>query len=235
MNLIVFDSQLEACFVWQEMASVQGLTFSSFQDAAQLKEQVDIANILVIDQSVLPTGFLSTVADLCKRRPTTQVIATGGSLRIADVVELMQAGASSLYEKPLEERLIASDLPTIIEHAKRREAECEEFERLDRLFSGLTVREKDVLNNILSGTSNKETAKLLSVSVRTVESRRAKVYRKLEAENLADLVRRVDRLEQLQHQFGSHRAQPQIPSALPHRNRPPHFPSPMTSRKFIGC
>ncbi len=72
-----------------------------------------------------------------------------------------------------------------------------QYELLHTRFSKLTTREKDVLNYILIGTSNKDTAKLLSVSVRTIESRRAKVYRKLDANNVAELVRKIDRLESL--------------------------------------
>jgi hypothetical protein len=41
----------------------------------------------------------------------------------------------------------------------------------------------------------------LSVSVRTIEARRAKVYEKLECKNLAELVRKIERLEQLKQMF----------------------------------
>ena len=53
----------------------------------------------------------------------------------------------------------------------------------------LTTREKEILNLIAEGKSNKEVAKLLFISVRTVESHRASVIGKLKLKGTANLVR----------------------------------------------
>ena len=55
---------------------------------------------------------------------------------------------------------------------------------------------------VLDGVSNKLIAKQLQVSVRTVESRRAKIYRKCEVSNVTELVRCVDRAQQLRGRYG---------------------------------
>ncbi len=57
--------------------------------------------------------------------------------------------------------------------------------RLDRL-SG---REREVLERIVQGLSNKEIAREFDLSPRTVETYRANVFAKLEAETLAGLIR----------------------------------------------
>jgi DNA-binding CsgD family transcriptional regulator len=65
---------------------------------------------------------------------------------------------------------------------------------LSKPFSGyasLTPRERAALAQIVMGASNKEVARALGISPRTVEFHRANVMRKLGARNVADLVRRV--------------------------------------------
>jgi DNA-binding CsgD family transcriptional regulator len=58
-------------------------------------------------------------------------------------------------------------------------------------FACLTVRERQVLDLVSSGTSSKEGALRLEISPRTFEAHRAQVIRKLGARNTADLVRMV--------------------------------------------
>jgi two-component system response regulator FixJ len=55
----------------------------------------------------------------------------------------------------------------------------------------LTARESDVVAVIAAGNTNKDTARQLGISPRTVELHRYRVVRKLGARNTADLVRIV--------------------------------------------
>ena len=55
----------------------------------------------------------------------------------------------------------------------------------------LTKREREVLNLISEGYSNKQGALRMQISPRTFESHRAEAMRKLGARNTADLVRAV--------------------------------------------
>lgn len=55
----------------------------------------------------------------------------------------------------------------------------------------LTPREREVLEQIVGGSSNKETGRHLGISPRTIEVHRARIMTKLGAKNAADLVRIV--------------------------------------------
>ncbi|MBI4924092.1 MAG: helix-turn-helix transcriptional regulator [Devosia nanyangense] len=55
--------------------------------------------------------------------------------------------------------------------------------------SALTSREASVLALIIQGSTNRETAKVLGISPRTVEFHRANIMQKTAAKNLADLMR----------------------------------------------
>jgi PAS domain S-box-containing protein len=62
------------------------------------------------------------------------------------------------------------------------------------VFKILTEMEKEILNRVLEGKSNKEIAKLLCRSVRTIEDHRAHIMRKLHAHNLVELALRAQTL-----------------------------------------
>lgn len=57
------------------------------------------------------------------------------------------------------------------------------------LTANLTKREKEVMNLLVEGYQNKEIARALDISPRTVELHRAKVMEKLHAHTVSDVVR----------------------------------------------
>jgi len=61
----------------------------------------------------------------------------------------------------------------------------------------ITEGEEQVLDMVMQGVPNKAIAARLSVSQRTVESRRQKIYQKMGANKLADLIRAIERLERI--------------------------------------
>ena len=56
-------------------------------------------------------------------------------------------------------------------------------------FAQLSAREREVLGLITAGLTNKEIGRALDLSPRTVESHRANLFAKLEADSLAQLIR----------------------------------------------
>src|SRR5436853_6328796 len=61
-------------------------------------------------------------------------------------------------------------------------------------FGALTPRERDVLDQLVDGASNKEAGRRLGISPRTIEIHRARIMEKLGAKNVADVVRMALRL-----------------------------------------
>ena len=85
------------------------------------------------------------------------------------------------------------DIPMAVEAFARR-AKRSGPEVLSKTFPGhelLTARERDVLSQIASGSSNKQAGRELGISPRTIEVHRARIMEKLGAKNAADLVRIV--------------------------------------------
>ncbi|WP_421760939.1 response regulator transcription factor [Devosia sp.] len=107
-------------------------------------------------------------------------------------VEAMKAGAADVVAKPIDtEKLVKAvthalrrDVHVGVPAAGRRPVEV-------RGFAQLTPREREVLELITNGQSNKEAGRELGISPRTIEVHRARVMEKLGARNTADLMRIV--------------------------------------------
>ena len=69
--------------------------------------------------------------------------------------------------------------------------ETAERRRITAQMDQLTERERQVLNGIVDGESNRQIAARLGLSEKTIEFHRSKVMRKMEAGSLADLTRKV--------------------------------------------
>jgi len=214
MNLCLFDAQPEATKLWQELASFHSLQLHVFPAWHGTKGIPSTAQLLIVDQSSMGEAFENQLLQTCREQPQILLVATGSRLSVQTVVGLMRGGVSHLIEKPFTREQLTQGFPDLLAAARALQASKEEFIKLSELFASLTTRERSVLDCVLAGVSNKDTAKHLQVSIRTVESRRAKVYRKLELKHVAELVRKMDRLERLHAIFNAKTASP-IKSPLP--------------------
>lgn len=128
-------------------------------------------------------------AKTIRRGIASFVIVPTGDVDTA--IEAVRAGASDVTARPINaERLMRG----IREHLKRYiSVNKGEFggEIVVGDLTVLTPREREVLELIANGKSNKEAADILAISPRTVEVHRARVMEKLGARNTADLVRIV--------------------------------------------
>jgi len=115
------------------------------------------------------------------------IISGQGDIPMA--VEAIRSGAFDFIEKPFDaDSVIERINQGIAAMEKRSEAGApNSFEGADLL----TRREREVLQEITGGASNKEAGRILGISPRTVEVHRARIMEKLGARNAADLVRIV--------------------------------------------
>jgi two-component system, LuxR family, response regulator FixJ len=110
---------------------------------------------------------------------------------IPTAVVAMRYGARDFIEKPFDPAALVDRIRAAIEAWQQDHGDDG---LLARVFPGherLTAREREVLEQIARGASNKETGRDLGISPRTVEVHRARIMDKLAAKNAADLMRIV--------------------------------------------
>ncbi len=104
-------------------------------------------------------------------------------------VRTIKAGAIDFLTKPVPGKLLIERIELVLQHESQRcEQEMAELAVYNRL-NHLTPRELNVMSQIVEGHSNKEIARHLGISHRTVEIHRARVMEKTGATNLPELVR----------------------------------------------
>ena len=119
------------------------------------------------------------------------IIFLSGTAEVSTAVSALKAGAIDFIEKPFDaERIMhcvqhAMHLDLERRYMKSRRCEMELKQRL------LTRREREVMGWMVQGKSNKEIARILGISSRTVEVHRGRVMEKMEVRNVLQLVDRT--------------------------------------------
>jgi FixJ family two-component response regulator len=116
------------------------------------------------------------------------VVMVSGHADVRIAVEAMTLGALTLLEKPFRlDELIAHLRTALARDAAARSAQSRQDAAAARL-AALTPKEREVLERIARGQTNKDIAAELGLSVRAVEDRRARLMKKMDAKSVADLV-----------------------------------------------
>ena len=110
------------------------------------------------------------------------------------VQELLHAGARGYLLKSDAKTYLIEAITSLASHrpffTKKVYALLDVYlARPERIASAITSRERTVVQLIAEGHTNKEVARLLNISLKTVETHRATITRKLQATSSAGLVR----------------------------------------------
>jgi two-component system response regulator FixJ len=117
------------------------------------------------------------------------MIVVTGHADVPLAVRAMKSGALDLIEKPFN----TGQLVETVKRALAQAADVRQQQQATQVaatrIANLSLRERQVLELLVAGRSNKVIAYELSISPRTVEIHRAHVMEKMEASSLSDLVR----------------------------------------------
>ncbi|MGR9053378.1 MAG: response regulator transcription factor [Gammaproteobacteria bacterium] len=99
-----------------------------------------------------------------------------------------RGGAADFFEKPFDNQALIKRIREVLtEDVWNWEKNKRKMELRER-FENLTPREQEVLKLIVKSYSNKEAAKALGISHRTIDVHRAHIMEKMQAESLSDLI-----------------------------------------------
>lgn len=175
----------------QILLSGGGYDVQAFESGEAFLESFQPEGIccVLLDMNLPGMSGLEVQKVLLEKGGHLQVIFLTGHGEVPLAVEAMRAGAIDFIEKPSNDR----ELLEVLERARKSYARCRARQvtavEAKQRIATLTAREREVFERVSIGRQNKEVARELEISPRTVEIYRARVMRKLEAENLSQLVR----------------------------------------------
>lgn len=168
-----------------------GLNPSGYSSARTFLEDLppDARGCIVSDVRMPGMDGVELLKTLKRRHCPLPVILITGHADVTVAVQAMKAGASEFVQKPFEGELILNLVRTALEENDEVVDASASRLRVLRRIESLTGRERQVLDLIMAGASNKAIASGLTISPRTVEIYRANVMSKMRAENLSELIR----------------------------------------------
>ncbi len=169
-----------------------GLRVQAWADPLAFVDQFDRQSIgaIVLDVRMPGISGLSVLDTLRAQGVDQPIVLLTGHGTVEMCRRAFKAGAAEFLEKPVNDELLIETLQNAVrQHVKSRQRHQADRTARER-YAQLSEREREVLGLIIEGLTNKEIGRALTLSPRTVETHRANLFAKLEAESLAQLIRR---------------------------------------------
>jgi two-component system response regulator FixJ len=122
------------------------------------------------------------------------MIIMSGHGDIPLAVNMIRNGALNFIEKPFSNHQMLEYIQQALKLDNERRSTANKSDQSQKYYATLTPREKEVLEYLISGVSNKVIAARMSISPRTIETHRANVLRKMNSESVVSLVQQISYL-----------------------------------------
>ncbi|MEY3884060.1 MAG: hypothetical protein RLZZ379_1338 [Pseudomonadota bacterium] len=173
------------------MIGQENLTVRSYGSAEDFLEAAEpnCLGCIIIDIRMQGMDGMQLQEALSQRNTLLPIIFLTGHGNIPMSVKAIKAGALDFLTKPItREKLMAAIRTAVLESEKMLSENATQQNAMSRIAE-LTERERDVLKLAIQGYANKEIARHLGISHRTVEIHKSKIMHKTGAVNLLDLAR----------------------------------------------
>jgi DNA-binding NarL/FixJ family response regulator len=168
-------------------------------EASDGREAVNLAlelkpDIVVLDLTMPELNGIEATRQIKKSLPQTEVLIFTMHKTEEMILSAFEAGARGFVLKSKDELELVEAIKAISLHkpfftTTVSEALLDNLLRPSPRDSILTDREREVVQLLAEGKSNKEVAVALDISVKTVDAHRATIMQKLEINSIAELVR----------------------------------------------
>lgn len=185
--LVDDDNALRDAIV--DLLERSGYRVAQFPSARRFLDATDAtdAGCLILDLDMPGMTGLELQESLLERGYGLPILFLSGLADVRSTVMAMKAGAIDFLEKPIAADLLLRRVGQALAEDRLRRESRQSVDVIRSRFALLTPREREVMMLALQGTSNKDIARTLSISRRTVENHRANVMKKMRAGSFAAL------------------------------------------------
>jgi two-component system response regulator FixJ len=194
-DIFIVDDDADVCNTLAMAFSIEGYRVTIFMNGTSFiaTAQARTPACVLLDVCMPAKSGLDLLKELDARSYPAPIFIMSGRGDIPTAVEAINDGAYDFIEKRLGTESIVAQVRETIEGWNRPKRNFK-HQRPSLSFPGcerLTPRERDVLDEIMTAASSKETARNLGTSPRTIENHRVNIMHKLGAKNTVDLARMI--------------------------------------------
>jgi RNA polymerase sigma factor (sigma-70 family) len=183
------DASTRELLAW--LMKREGLEVETFADPRAFLEghAAGRPGCLILDLDMPGMSGLDLQQSLASSGVSLPIIFLSGRGDVPHAVQAVKQGAVDFIEKPFDYKRVVALVRDCLARDERSRAERAAQRACDRRLAQLTQREREVLDLVVAGKTNRDIAELLEISVKTVEAHRAKLMEKVEAQSVAELVK----------------------------------------------
>lgn len=175
----------------QMLLETAGCTVTAYPSGVQFLES-DIRNFhgcVLLDVRMPEKDGLTVLVEALAINPNLYFVMMSGHGDIPMAVKALEKGAVDFIEKPFQGSVILQALEKACARLESSDREYDLAAKAKSCLALLTPREREICDKLVEGKPNKIIAFELSISIRTVETHRARILSKMQVRSLAELVK----------------------------------------------
>lgn len=199
-RVYVLDDEPQVLEIIQIQLASAGFDVVTFDSPEPFLSQLATipSGVVLVDQRMPPHADGLEVQRRLQERPNDfKVIMLSGYPETRIAVQAMKLGAVTVLDKPYNKDELVRALGVAFAELERSMAENAGLPKAlpgGKLYLDLlSRREREVIDLVYHGETNKSVGITLGISIKTVEKHRGKAMKKMHVNSLAELIRLIDR------------------------------------------
>ena len=197
-SVYVVDDEIQVLEVMQLQLAAADYRVRTFGNARSFLAAVDTLDpgVVITDQKMPEMNGLELQEQLQARAHQFRIILLSGYPETRVAVQAMKQGAVTVLDKPYNKDHLFESIEEafqVLNRAMLDEKGLPPPLPGEKYIDRLSDRERQVIDYVYEGATNKKIAILLGISIKTVEKHRGKAMKKLNVSSLAELIRLIDR------------------------------------------
>lgn len=186
-HLVDDDEAIRDALAW--LLKSRGLPCATYESAEAFLSAwtPQTSGCIVLDMRMSGMSGLDCFDRLLERGSTLPVIFLTGHGDVPLAVATLKKGALDFFEKPFNDNDLATRIGEALELDAHQRSASATVDSLNARLASLTVRERQIMELVLTGKFNKVIADELNISMRTVEVHRANLFDKMQVKTAVEL------------------------------------------------
>jgi FixJ family two-component response regulator len=196
VHIVDDDAAVRDSLQWlMESVGIAAKAYDSAQAFLRESEKTD-GGCLLLDVRLRDMSGLELQRRLIEQEVHLPIIFITGHGEVDMAVQAMKNGAVDFVTKPFDDQKLLDSVQRVLSRSRAISEKSAKRALVRRRLASLSPRERQVLDKVIEGKLNKTIANELNISNKTVEAHRARMMDKMQAHNLAELVRQITLIDQ---------------------------------------